>query len=69
VTTFSKNQLKEEWEQIHVWRDQAACKDTDTRLFFPELHEPISYTVIELCLRCPVYEECQDWAIRHELHG
>ncbi|MEU5690731.1 WhiB family transcriptional regulator [Actinosynnema sp. NPDC020468] len=47
------------------WRDQAACKDTDPRLFFSYSKEQ---EAAEICAACPVLHTCRadqlDWEAR-----
>lgn len=46
------------------WRELAACAGMDPALFFPERGantEPAK----QVCARCPVIEECADFAIEH----
>lgn len=44
------------------WLERAECRDVDPELFFP----PVGGEVGEakaVCARCPVRDECLDWAI------
>lgn len=49
------------------WRLLAACRGVDPDVFFPPAHD---YEALKLarsyCARCPVRDECADWADRHE---
>ena len=43
----------------------------DTQLFFEEA-EPFARQrrlLEDICGRCTVFNECLDWALRHEMHG
>ena len=49
------------------WREDAACRNTDPGLFFPDgttgdAAEEMR-TAIALCQRCPVREECLEFAM------
>lgn len=44
----------------HSWRDQAACRGERTDIFFSSLGEEAAY---QLCARCPVREECLEYAL------
>jgi WhiB family transcriptional regulator, redox-sensing transcriptional regulator len=54
------------------WRAQAACLDEDPELFFPvgssgpalaQMAQAKAY-----CQRCPVINECLEWALRTSQH-
>lgn len=56
------------------WRDQAACRPgtgVDSELFFPltenRHHNPQMQAAKDVCARCPVRNECLDWAVRSGL--
>lgn len=56
------------------WTDEAACRETNPELFFPIGETgPALEQVAEakaFCARCPVADECLDWALRSgEAHG
>lgn len=44
------------------WRQDAACRDADTSIFFPEEDESPE-AALEYCARCPVREECLEFAL------
>ncbi len=44
------------------WRLDAACRDLNTAIFFPETDEQIA-TAKAVCAACPVREACLDFAI------
>ncbi|WP_280874673.1 WhiB family transcriptional regulator [Streptomyces pseudovenezuelae] len=50
------------------WRERAACLRVDPELFFPiSSSGPTLRQVDEakaVCGRCPVMEQCLDWAVR-----
>jgi WhiB family redox-sensing transcriptional regulator len=52
-----------------AWIGRAACKGMDINLFFPEEGASVSAEAREACAKCPVVEQCLDWAIKHEQHG
>ena len=45
------------------WKADAACRDLDTNLFFPD-SESDSGPALAVCAVCPVREQCLDFAIR-----
>jgi WhiB family transcriptional regulator, redox-sensing transcriptional regulator len=56
------------------WRHQGACLDEDADLFFPLGISDAAYHQMEdarqVCLRCPVREQCLDWALENgQEHG
>jgi WhiB family redox-sensing transcriptional regulator len=61
---------------VWSWRVQAACRGTDTALFFgPEGERPSGRAIRErkakaICAVCPVLELCRLYALSHyERHG
>ena len=54
------------WD-VSTWREDAACRDSDPDLFFPvgttggAVEE--TRAAIALCLRCPVREQCLEFAM------
>ena len=53
------------------WKDDAACKDKDSSLFFHDVHGRWDYSpAIAICNTCDVTVECLDYAIRNGIrHG
>ena len=49
-------------EQKLMWRQQAACRDADTELFFPE-SDTAAGPALAICGECPVREACLDFAL------
>lgn len=51
-----------------TWRDQAACRDVDTDLFFPvqQTSEREWELARAICRHCPVKAECLDAALSFE---
>lgn len=51
------------------WRRAAACRHTDTELFFPEGTAGPALRQADqakrVCMACPVRAECLGWALRH----
>lgn len=48
------------------WKDKAECLDADPDIFFP----PEGVNIREaraVCARCPVQEECLEYAIKHNI--
>jgi WhiB family redox-sensing transcriptional regulator len=49
----------------HAWLAQAACRDTDPELFFPERgHARQGQKAKQVCAGCPVRQPCRDLAVR-----
>jgi len=47
------------------WFEQALCKQYDRDLFFSKGADTIK--ALSICARCPVREECLDWALSIEM--
>ncbi|HET9442453.1 MAG TPA: WhiB family transcriptional regulator, partial [Acidimicrobiales bacterium] len=45
------------------WQAEAACRDIDTNLFFPESEAAVA-PALAVCAGCPVRDECLDFALR-----
>ena len=52
VTTYDPND----------WRLDAACRDLDTAIFFPETEEAVAVAKA-VCATCPVQEACLEFAL------
>ena len=53
-------------DEDQAWHDDALCAETGPELFFPEEGE--SYEDAKtICRRCPVQDECLDYALRHSI--
>jgi WhiB family transcriptional regulator, redox-sensing transcriptional regulator len=61
------------WGIINDWEEQAACQNTDIRLWFGE-EKPLgdkgplrtreqTQQAKAICARCPVLDECRQWAM------
>jgi WhiB family transcriptional regulator, redox-sensing transcriptional regulator len=51
------------------WRDRAACRGTDLKVFFPGRGEPAE-PARRICAACPVRQPCLDYALSHVIvHG
>jgi WhiB family transcriptional regulator, redox-sensing transcriptional regulator len=65
------------WGMFNEWKNQAACQDTDIRLWFGDEHAPKvkkasrskeqTAQAKEICAACPVLQECREWALRVRL--
>jgi WhiB family redox-sensing transcriptional regulator len=55
------------WEQAGAWAEQAACKGK-RHIFYPGAGQDQAHAKA-ICARCPVQEECLDYAVEHEPHG
>ena len=52
-----------------TWTDQAACRGTDTEIFFPANADEEA-EALSICATCPVRAQCLDYAIRNrETYG
>lgn len=49
------------------WRDRAACRGTDTELFFPSVNGAAAQRAHRqakaVCATCPVLAQCLSWAL------
>lgn len=71
--SMSKPQLTE-MRRNQAWREDAACRDSDTELFFPNSVGPKAARqkrrAIAICRSCPVIEQCREAALANfENHG
>lgn len=46
-----------------TWREDAACRDQDTAIFFPN-NEAGATLAAEICATCPVREQCLEFALQ-----
>jgi WhiB family redox-sensing transcriptional regulator len=55
------------------WRSDAACKNEDPEIFYPDMHsshgQKIAKFAIKICGDCPVRLKCAEHGIRHERYG
>jgi WhiB family transcriptional regulator, redox-sensing transcriptional regulator len=49
-------------EQKLMWRQQAACRDYDTDIFFPD-SDAAAGPALEVCASCPVRDACLEFAL------
>ena len=49
-------------EQKLMWRREAACRDSDTNLFFPDSDNDAG-PALAICASCPVRDECLEFAL------
>ena len=56
-----------------AWMEDGDCRSVDPELFFPlgfgQEHKQQVRTAIDICLGCPVQQECLDYATENALHG
>jgi WhiB family redox-sensing transcriptional regulator len=45
-----------------TWRQEAACRDFETDIFFPDSDEQAA-PALAVCASCPVREQCLDFAL------
>ncbi len=55
--------------QAMSFTESAECSGMDTRGFFPPNGESPMPEYRDACKRCPVRDECAEWAIVHEVGG
>ncbi len=50
--------------------DGASCAGINTEMFYSD-NGTVEYesTLKQMCLGCPVYDDCLEWAIHKEVHG
>lgn len=64
---YSYMELLSEWELVDnddSWKKDAACKDMDSYMFFPEQGANHHFKKAKkVCARCPVYKQCMNFAI------
>ena len=69
--TYSKLMPKNETYRPHAtgvdvdWLEDAYCRNADPKIFFPDKGGDVSHAK-DLCDRCPVVDECLDYAIENE---
>jgi WhiB family redox-sensing transcriptional regulator len=52
-----------------TWTDQAACRGTDTEIFYPA-NQDEEAEALSICATCPVRAQCLDYAIfNRETYG
>lgn len=51
------------------WMEHAACRDYPTEWWFPENHSrpPTLKQAKMICMRCPVRQDCEDYANTNEI--
>ena len=50
-------------KRSRVWMEQAACRGLGADLFFPDDRDvKTRKDAVEVCKRCPVFDECDDYA-------
>jgi WhiB family redox-sensing transcriptional regulator len=55
--------------KVGRWTDRAACRGTDTEIFFPANAEEEA-EALSICATCPVRAQCLDYAVRNrETYG
>ncbi|MFC9888180.1 WhiB family transcriptional regulator [Streptomyces pilosus] len=54
------------WNVDIGWHAQALCVGEDPELFFPLVEtDAAAAPARTVCRRCPVLNDCRDWAVRH----
>lgn len=65
------NAIEDKEHEQQLWVDRGACKteNVDLRIFFPTRGESSAPAEL-VCSRCPVVNECFDYAMRNNImHG
>lgn len=65
-TTIGLNVIEEIAKQLPLWHLDAACRGEDPALFFLDRGQSATQARA-ICGRCPVLEECLDYAIDEEI--
>lgn len=52
-----------DWENDARWMAQGVCAQIDPDLFFPDKGGGSVHAAKRMCRRCPVIDECREWAI------
>lgn len=61
--------LSEPIDEQYRWFSQAACRGLSSDIFYVETGKPTDEAQA-ICERCPVQEQCLDYALEHnEQHG
>lgn len=49
----------------------AKCREVDPEIFFPDGYQSPQEirVVLSLCSHCPVFKECHDYSMQHDLYG
>ena len=53
-------------KDMRLWVDQGNCRQMNPQIFF---EEPAPKEAVEACENCPVWKDCQTWAIYNEGWG
>lgn len=51
------------------WWNSAECRGMDPEIFFPAVGQHISTAALAACARCPVRDECREYAIANREKG
>ena len=66
MTTFAVA-ASQDSDRLLYWRDDAACRDADPELFFPDRETRSARTQVKtaklICRGCPVQVTCLNWAL------
>ena len=55
--------------KVGRWTDRAACRGTDTEIFFPANADEEA-EALSICATCPVRAQCLEYAVRNkEIYG
>jgi hypothetical protein len=49
--------------------EKALCRGSATETWYPTRGQSVPAESIATCHRCPILQECADWALRHEHFG
>lgn len=50
---------------------ESRCREVDPEIFFPDGYQAPDEikVVLSLCSHCPVFKQCHDYAMQHDLFG
>lgn len=69
VQSNEKHLSRERYKIPVDWKQEAACRGMDPRMFFPERGATDLSELRETCARCPVQKPCLDYAMSTNEQG
>lgn len=68
IYTLTRTTPQVDTDRADDWRELASCLDSDPEVFFPDTYPGVSDwdTPRKICARCPVREDCLQFAIRNK---
>ena len=66
MSTLRPDTVRLDTVRLDRWVARAACRGSDTGLFFPKRYSRESTGAAKaVCARCPVLRPCRAWALAH----